>query len=413
MNCPSPTIGGTALRGHRYRGFRTTVLHVAASKGNLNKMARVLDNGHPIDPRDEEESTPLLVALACNMLESCRFLLARGADPTLRDYKMRSALHVASESTTVGTMQLLLDHGVDMNLRGPIGPGVLHLAAELGHEEMVNLLTDSGSDLEAKAIDGTTPLHTASMAGQKGVVKLLVSRGANVDALCNYGRSPLWYATRYGHLKIVMFLAARTKDLNTQVYTGPTALSTAARYGHTTIAKALLDAGAEVFPQEPGPHVPWLDPEDRMPGFGEDALTIACVQGYYDIVEMLLITLAKVEPEEHAVWLEVWNRAGPRPNRAGDEDLARFRDWYHRRQLLVEPQEIRTFRDKMTTKVYALQEEGQIQLGKDIGIPYTGRELIVDTLGRTHDLKKMVIIDSHEDSEAASESDGPKWVSET
>lgn len=369
-------------------------------------MARLLDNGHSIDARDEGESTPLMVAVMCDERDGCEFLMARGADKHLRDSATMCPLHIAVAERNVGMAKLLLDHHVDINVRQYNGLTSLHCAAQMGYEEIVDLLIDYGADLEVKSVDGSTALHLASVDGQRHVVKLLITRGANPDALDDCGRLPLWAASRGGYVKTVRFLAARTKNINTQVYNGPTALSTAARYGLKGTVKALLNAGAEIFPQEPGPHVPWLDPKERLERYSADALTEACLGNSTIVVEMLLATLARSNPEEYAGWLEVWDRAGPHPNRTGVKGLEELRAWVDQRQVLVETPEVKALRKAMVTKVYALDEENRVKLGEEMGIPYVSDGKRIDTLGITHDVGKLAIIDSNNHDEARSEFDG-------
>ena len=59
--------------------------------------------------------------------------------------------------------------------------------------------------------------------------------------------------------------------MNTQTILSDTVLSKAAGNGHHTIVEALLDAGTEIEPQEPGPHCAFLEPSERRSGFGNSA----------------------------------------------------------------------------------------------------------------------------------------------
>jgi hypothetical protein len=64
---------------------RQEALQSAAASGDAVQAATLLDQGVPLDARDEQGRTPLMRAVMQNRLEVVRLLLNRGADPNLAD----------------------------------------------------------------------------------------------------------------------------------------------------------------------------------------------------------------------------------------------------------------------------------------------------------------------------------------
>ena len=117
-----------------------------------------------------------------------------------------------------------------------------------------------------------TLLNNAVDLGHWNVFDLLLASEADVNKLDYFGRSPLLLAARNGHRDIAKKLLGRTKDINTQDIGGNTALSEAAFHGHDTILIWLLDAGARVAPQEPGPHSKLVLKSEWISGYAHDAI---------------------------------------------------------------------------------------------------------------------------------------------
>ena len=104
------------------------------------------------------------------------------------------------------------------------------------------------------------------------VVKILIAAGADADKLDNFGYNPLSLAAGSGREDIVALLLPSTKDINAQDQRGNTALSFAAFGQHERVVRMLLTAGAQIAPQEPGPHSRLILESERMSGYGKDAL---------------------------------------------------------------------------------------------------------------------------------------------
>ena len=316
--------------------------------------------------RDDEGLTPLIVAIIHENLEKCRILLAKGASLTLRDNRKfgDTPLIYAVASNNHSIVKLLLDHDADVDMVGKIAQTALHAASQWGFEDLIPILLRHGSNIEAKEVDGVRPLHSACLSGNaKRIVKLLLDAGADANAVDDSGRLPLWFATRLNKIEVVKVLLPKTSNVNIQTYNGPTPLSIAARYGFDDIVKLLIEAGAQIIPQEPGPHVDWVDPKDRMAGYGTDALVEAYGDKRQDVMWTLLEAGAKSDPAEYAHWLGVWDRAEI-------EELRTLTEWMEDvRAARMFAESVEEFRTRNIQKVYDIDAMKRRQLAEELGIP--------------------------------------------
>lgn len=97
-----------------------TALHLAADCGNLEScelLVEVATNRHEyINEGDDGGWTALVWACEHNHLDIVKYLLRKGADPSLRDLKQNVALHWAAFSGCQENVELLLNYGTDVNV---------------------------------------------------------------------------------------------------------------------------------------------------------------------------------------------------------------------------------------------------------------------------------------------------------
>ena len=93
---------------------------LAAERGDLMTVCRVLDEGHlDVNARSRFQSTLVLIASAYGHIEMVRALAARGADVNALDYgnARRTALSHAIRRGHVAMVEALLEVGADPSLR--------------------------------------------------------------------------------------------------------------------------------------------------------------------------------------------------------------------------------------------------------------------------------------------------------
>ncbi len=158
-------------------------LYRAAERGNVNRVAELIDAGANVNAKLDGDGSPLIGAARAGHLTVVGLLLERGADPNLA-------------------------------VQGDGNP--LIMAAREGHVDVVTLLLDGGARVDMVVPDDENALIQASGEGHLAVVKLLVSRGADVNARVwadgayerpnGEWRTPLSMARRGGHTAVVEFL---------------------------------------------------------------------------------------------------------------------------------------------------------------------------------------------------------------
>ena len=119
-------------------------------------------------------ATPYMVAAKGADAEMIGFLLAQGADPTIK--------------TAINSTALMAVAGVDMNIRPDI---------DRGTDEGVKLALATGEDVNAANDNGDTALHGAAFRGDTAIIQLLVDEGADLLAENRHGLTPLMVANAY------------------------------------------------------------------------------------------------------------------------------------------------------------------------------------------------------------------------
>ncbi|KAK2764178.1 Ankyrin-3-like protein 3 [Colletotrichum kahawae] len=121
-------------------------MHKASVGGHRNVVKCLLDNGVPVDLRNEPEQD--------------------------------TALHEACANGKWEVVQLLLKRNADSNAVSKTYRTPLHLAAKGGHEHVVKVLLFHEADVNAKDNNGKTPVAFARVAGHNDLVKHFKGRDA-------------------------------------------------------------------------------------------------------------------------------------------------------------------------------------------------------------------------------------------
>lgn len=149
--------------------------------------------------------------------------------------------------------------------------------------------------------DGLSPLHLSVIGGHYLTARVLLEsedwRGANdrkaaVRKHMSRSGEILALATKADFVRIVQLLAEAGVDLDYQDDQGETALHLAARFGHLECARALL-RGSNSQKAE-------VNLAENV--FGWTPLFIACVEGHFNIVELLIDAGANLKTADTSGW---------------------------------------------------------------------------------------------------------------
>lgn len=168
-----------------YRNADDTWTSDALERGDVAAvMARVRDAPAYLTSRDFIGNSPLLNAVAFNLVDLVDFLIRHGADPDEEVDDGYTCLLTAVESddpASAAVVARLIVAGADVHRTGTNGWTPLHMAAARGHVEKARLLIDAGADVNRRTeIDaGETPLMEAARGGHPETVRLLLEYGAD------------------------------------------------------------------------------------------------------------------------------------------------------------------------------------------------------------------------------------------
>lgn len=146
------------------------------------------------------------------------------------------------------------------------------IAAFKGDVSSLRRLISSGANLESSGEDKRRPLLLAVAGGQMEAVSILLKAGANVDASDRYGCTALHWAASKAQDKMALLLLSYHPELNLQNEAGESPLIVAAEIGSKTIARALINAGAD---------------RDLVDEDGRSAKAWAKINNHADIIALL------------------------------------------------------------------------------------------------------------------------------
>ena len=125
-----------------------SILHIAAKKGNIEHIRRLLDFGEFVDcvPPDKSGVTPLMWAARYSVDEIIQFLVKRGASLEIQDDDGYTPLHHAAMGGKEANILRLIKLGADILKESYRRYSPVHLACIDGHKEAVRLLLGHGAE---------------------------------------------------------------------------------------------------------------------------------------------------------------------------------------------------------------------------------------------------------------------------
>jgi ankyrin repeat protein len=244
----------------RTRKQGQTPLHIAAAKGHA-ELLPLLITPATLEALDNQDHTPLDLAVECHQLEVAKVLVAAGAS-------------LGGDTLDTNVLCLALGYMIEAESSAL---AVLCWDAVKADPSSAQVLAEA-----AQWVDdcGDTPLINAAYLGCQELVTRLLEAGADRDAVGQHGVTALWWAAHKGHVHLVPLLATPA-NINLAC-TDPehcnTPLLTAADLGKDAAVAALLAAGANA---------------DARDADGHSALTMAAGSGNLRSMTLLIKALVK------------------------------------------------------------------------------------------------------------------------
>jgi ankyrin repeat protein len=189
----------------------------------------LLEHDANVNVQDKDKKIPLLLTIELMMYDITRVLLARGADPTVKNDGGKTPLHLllegdfSDEDDIPDLARLLLDRGADVNTQDKNHATPLLLAAEWHMDDIARILLERRADPNVKNIQGKTPLHlllernfndSDDLNDVLVVERLLLERGADVNAQDEDKTTPLHLASDHHIPEIAQIILNRANAEN-------------------------------------------------------------------------------------------------------------------------------------------------------------------------------------------------------
>ncbi|PKI34053.1 ankyrin-1-like [Punica granatum] len=120
-------------------------LCLAAKKGDVRTIQRLLEGGAAVNGRDQHGWTALHRAAFKGRTEAARVLIDKGAETDSRDEDGYTPLHCAAESGHADVIELLVKKGADTGARTNKGMTALQIAESLHYSGITRMLAHGGT----------------------------------------------------------------------------------------------------------------------------------------------------------------------------------------------------------------------------------------------------------------------------
>jgi uncharacterized protein len=191
---------------------RNEQLLMAAQRGEIETVLKLLQEGADINVTDAQGRTPVMIATYKHDTEMVRALIQKGADINMRDSQKENPLLHAGAQGWLDILKLAIEAKADTTLTNRFGGISIIPAAERGHVETVReLLTRTDINVNHVNNLGWTALLEAIVLSDGGqaqqqIVQLLVDHGADVNIPDKDGVTPLRHACERGFMEIERIL---------------------------------------------------------------------------------------------------------------------------------------------------------------------------------------------------------------
>ena len=212
-------------------------IHLAAAKGHVEVVERLVAAGIRINTGDAEGRTPLHWAATSGWVRMSEYLVRHGATVNFAQKDGFTPLHAATYLGHITTCKYLLEHGADVNRADRDGWACLHAATCYGHPDLIRLFINAGAAVNQKTRDQESPLHIAVDSGNIASIEILLDAGADIEARNINGFTPLFEAVWRNKYEAAKYLIDQGARVDVQNYAGHSPLYIAT----VRVQKAYLD----------------------------------------------------------------------------------------------------------------------------------------------------------------------------
>ncbi|WP_371376279.1 ankyrin repeat domain-containing protein [Thalassotalea aquiviva] len=233
-------------------GFGSTSLHFAVAKGlTLGDISWLLDSGANIDKVENQSgntSTPLTIAITTNRSEIAKELVSRGAS-----IEIPSSFSPILRAAQYGELELvkyLLSKGADLNDIGA-DENINGLSIAVANQKwnVAQYLLDQGINTDQQGRGGFKAIHYAvNVSAPSKLFSNIIQNTASIDSkLSETLDTPLILATYHNNSTLAKLLIDAGADINVKNTRGDTPLHWATHHGNVEISRLLAQKGASLY----------------------------------------------------------------------------------------------------------------------------------------------------------------------
>lgn len=188
-------------------------LLLAAHRGDVSEISRLLALGADVNLRDTKQRTPAHVAAFASQDAALRVLAEAGAEMNALENRAYDVVTIAAVADDPELMSLAIELGNNPGLTtSPYQGTALIAAAHLGHVDVVRRLIAAGAPLDHVNNLHWTAVIEAVVLGSGGpnhqaVLKALLDAGADRNLSDRDGITPLQHAQSRGYTAMIKMLS--------------------------------------------------------------------------------------------------------------------------------------------------------------------------------------------------------------
>lgn len=237
-------------RGATFANRRKPMVAIAASRGHLDTIRWLHDQGCELDALSRSGTSALMHAAAKGHKHVLTWLAKKGCDLNRTNNDGDTALSLACEYGRRSIVKWLIKHGADVSHTNRYGLFPLSLAASNGHVSLIEWLLANGCPLETRHYPmRSVTMTTAARHGQLKVVQYLVTKcGVSPLAIDGLGKSAVQYACEKGHLDVLKYFVEQCNvTLDHRGSRGRTLAILAAHYGRLDILRYIYSVNPQLL----------------------------------------------------------------------------------------------------------------------------------------------------------------------
>ena len=203
------------------------LIDLAIILNNKKILQALLDKG--VNTRSKGKKSLYLIRLVIKYDNISLIKILFDHDNKLINYKdndENTPLHIAILYNDIKALKIILDYGANINSIDKNKNTPLHVACILNKTPLIHLLFKYNPRINTKNIDGRTPLMLSTEKNNLTICRELINRGANINAQESHNALfPLYIAGYYNYFKLIKYyLTIKNININLQTNQGYTIL---------------------------------------------------------------------------------------------------------------------------------------------------------------------------------------------